>query len=98
MDLEGAEPYIDDLITARLDEFKEQQDAAANKNYQRLEKEINFSVQTSQSILDSQIKKIEKHLTERINAQDEIIDLISGEISKDSKKKSDIILEIRQTK
>ena len=44
------------------------------------------------------IQALRSTLTERINSQDEIIDLISCEISKDAKKKSDLMLEISGVK
>ena len=68
--------------------------ALANAEYKRLDENIEQTRAECIKIVERQIAIMDKKMVNHTNQQDEVIDLITCEISKDSKKKSDIIMEL----
>lgn len=68
-------------------------DSENHKKFKEIERLLFESVKTTREYTHDHIEQIDKKYKLKCDTQDEIIDLISVEISKDSKKKSDIIIE-----
>lgn len=94
LSLDEAEPYIDELITARLLEFKQEQDEEYGGNLKALGDDLTRSIQATREVAHDHFRELDAKYGARCHAQDEIVDLISGEISKDAKKKNDLILDV----
>ena len=92
--MDEAEDFVTELIQKKLDEFKLSENAHSKKNYDRLENLSKDLTANLQDLLESKIKDLSSKSDSHFNTQDEIINLVSIEIGKDSKKKSDIIMKL----
>ena len=98
LSLEESEPYIQDIIDRTVSTFKIDVRQQAESNYTKIYAKVEDQRKELRQILDTKLDHVEYAAKEKACAQDEIIDLISCEIHKDSKKKSDIYLEISNIK
>jgi len=99
--LDEAESYITDIVVPKLAEFKEEAEKEAAKKYDQLQENMEDINQKTMTKLEFDIQhlsiKVDNDAREaatRFKTQDDIIDLVSCEISKDSKKKSDILIDL----
>ena len=92
--MDEAEDFVTELIQKKLDEFKISENALSKTNYKRLENLSRDLSTNLQYLLETQIKDLSRKSDSHFNTQDEIINLVSIEIGKDSKKKSDIIIKL----
>ena len=98
MSLEESEPYIQDIIDLTVLTVMDNVREEAEKNYSKIYAKLDNELDELRKILATKLDHVTYKQKEKAIAQDEIVDLISCEIHKDSRTKSDIYFEISKIK
>jgi hypothetical protein len=84
------------MIVENLQEFEEQQDQKLDQETEEMKDFVEDRIKTLDDFVKTENKQLAKKLKEVMTAQDDQIDIISVEIHKDNKRKSDQDLELKR--
>jgi hypothetical protein len=93
---DDANEFVQNIIVENLQDFEEAQDQKLDQETEEMKDFVEERIKTLDDYIKSEVRQVNKKVRDGMTAQDDQLDIISVEIHKDSKRKSDQDLELKR--